>query len=418
MSKLKLVKKKVVMIVITLLISIIGSLLASAIYFNFQADKTYTNLITNHTFTRSLEITPIPTSKTMASGVITQHPTMTKQSVGAEVESEIFYDDGSIDGDFGLGGRAHAVRFTPPTELFKLTGVKIYGKTRKGGGDGQFTIAIWDEDFNELYRVTHKYSDYLTEQSRWVSIEIHEIIIQPDFYIVLDTGTKPPPGPGIYLGFDTDPPYSGRSYLAWIDEFMKANWTLEITQEETEWMIRAVGKPYNGIQTHTSQIEELAYDDGNVDSFLSFDSNRGFAVFFSPDIKPWALEKINIYGYRKNDKDFTMEIWDKEGKVLSVIGPYKYSMYFSTSKKWVEIPIQSVIVDGDFYICLFTYSNPEVGIYVGYAGSKSGDSHSYMVFNDRKTVAEWSIKNTREETNWMIRAVIKQYTIISTKTEG
>jgi hypothetical protein len=123
---------------------------------------------------------------------------------------ELSQDDGSNGGVVTLQypvGRA--VRFTAPTSNSMLLKIKVLGGYV--GVDDLFYIEVWDSNFNELFSDTwmihSKFEPYdpLTPLT-WATINIPNIAISGDFYIVISAYERMDPESKLVIGSDYTSP--------------------------------------------------------------------------------------------------------------------------------------------------------------------------------------------------------------------
>ena len=155
---------------------------------------------------------------------------------------ELLYDDGGVECGWASSSSLHgaAVLFTPPTSPWTLSSIEVQGWY--DGDDAPFYVEIWDENCNELFRGTYMYSDYFNTGVEWPEIDIPDIEVTDDFYVCVfpnDVWLELwIPIHALWMFFDNDLPYSGRSYCAFYDTN-----TLDGGPLTWDWMIRAVGHP-------------------------------------------------------------------------------------------------------------------------------------------------------------------------------
>ena len=149
-------------------------------------------------------------------------------------ETEIKYDDGEADliGYFiGEDDPGHAVLFSP-NKTCTLDKVKIYGAYTNISAlpvyYGVFTLEIWDNDYNLLYKLTDYSQAYFDAEFEWAEIDIPDINVTSDFYVCAFERAS------IDIGVDIDNP-AMRSYVVIRDPKSMAK------DEGLNWMIRAVG---------------------------------------------------------------------------------------------------------------------------------------------------------------------------------
>ena len=150
---------------------------------------------------------------------------------------------------------------------------------------------------------------------------------------------------------------------------------------------------------------ELKYDDGRLDDShaIGMMPGSGHLVHFSPPSTPFTVTEINIfgnlYGAGYENLTFTVEVLDKDLKEIHSAS-YPHTK-FRLSPMWVEIDIPNVVVDGAFYIHVFTHSPREGGVNIGYDSSVKNE-HSEVT---RDWKIDWWISSPKETVNWMIRVI-------------
>jgi hypothetical protein len=145
---------------------------------------------------------------------------------------------------------------------------------------------------------------------------------------------------------------------------------------------------------------ELFYDDSQLDFGWSTGPFGGGAVLFTPPMTPWVLSKIKVIAwYWLDDAPFFIEIWDSERQEL-YSATYMYSDFF-TSHPWdyVEIEIPDIVINGDFYVCIFGNWAETHYLALGLDDDPPVSGRSYAVRYDNNAV------EYVEGWNWMIRAV-------------
>lgn len=149
---------------------------------------------------------------------------------------------------------------------------------------------------------------------------------------------------------------------------------------------------------------ELKYDDGTFDGNWAFLAS-GYLVQFSPPSATFTINMVkvygNVYGTGYEDLTFDVQIWDE---ALAEVYSASYThTEFGPNMGWVEIDIPDVVVTGDFYVYVGTYSPQEGGIQIYYDSSVVNE-HSEMVL-DGQIRDDWPIATPKEAVNWMIRVV-------------
>jgi hypothetical protein len=147
----------------------------------------------------------------------------------------------------------------------------------------------------------------------------------------------------------------------------------------------------------------LRYDDGVPEDGMWIDSNRGHAVLFTTPISNWTLSKIAISGRLNPESSqdlIVLEIWDENFDVLYSRADNPKS-YFGDELAWAEIDIPDITLYGDFFVCLFEFSN----VYVGADLSNTSSGRSCIVSRNPNRIVSWDLLYPSNETDWSIVAV-------------
>jgi hypothetical protein len=145
---------------------------------------------------------------------------------------ELCYDDGSAEYGWAVGGTAGgALLFSRPNPEWVLSKVKLMASYTVG--DASFYLEVWDSELNELFSEGYLYSDYFDDGPMWAEIDLPDIAVTDDFYIMVFGNTTV--DHYFWLWVDEDVPISNRSYVAIFDTN-----TIDYAVD-CNWMIRAVG---------------------------------------------------------------------------------------------------------------------------------------------------------------------------------
>jgi len=157
--------------------------------------------------------------------------------------AEIKHDDGGIDlvsYFVGEDDPGHAVLFSPPKKPWTLDKVRIYGAYANISTlpvyYGVFTLEIWDNDYNLLYKLTDYSQAYFNTTFGWTEIDIPDININGDFYVCIFERAS------IDIGVDIDNP-AMKSYVVQRgpNRMENAMYKEDATEKPLNWMIRAGG---------------------------------------------------------------------------------------------------------------------------------------------------------------------------------
>ena len=146
------------------------------------------------------------------------------------------YDDGNVDDAVWIDElRGHSVVFTAPTDNWSLAQVAIFGKLVAPSKSEMFVIEVWDQNLSLLYKNTDKASAYFGDNLTWSLFDLPDVKVSGDFLIAFFEFA------GVWQGVDTSPS-SGRSILVARNPNRILNWSVQNrTQNQTNWMIQAVG---------------------------------------------------------------------------------------------------------------------------------------------------------------------------------
>ncbi|MEM2088852.1 MAG: hypothetical protein QXF52_09335 [Thermoproteota archaeon] len=113
------------------------------------------------------------------------------------------------------------------------------------------------------------------------------------------------------------------------------------------------------VNTSAASIE-LAYDDGGAEGFWSDYYPNGMAVSFSPPASRWKITAILIYGFiiDRGGKPFIVEVRDEELNVILRASLPVFEYFKNATLNWAKIPLPSMIVTGDFYVCVYPMLEP------------------------------------------------------------
>jgi len=156
-------------------------------------------------------------------------------------EVELKYDDGISDGSCSSGQQGFLVRFSPSAIPLMINKVKVFANIR-GTADQEREpkLEIWDKDSSILYVSEESYARFGSEPG-WVTIEIPQITVNDDFFVVFYTNSRRENG--IYIHYDSS---VMNKYSEMTEHGSITDWVWEqIPKEKTNWMIRVAGTSTN-----------------------------------------------------------------------------------------------------------------------------------------------------------------------------
>lgn len=145
-------------------------------------------------------------------------------------------DDGTAENGFRMGGGlGHAVLFEAPSGEWTLSAVSVYGKLTPNRTSEIFILEIWDDKLNAVSKVADRADSYFGDEFGWALVDVPDVRVCGPFLVSIYEFS------GAYIGTDIGPA-TGRSFITARNPNRILAWNLEpYHQNETEWMIRAVG---------------------------------------------------------------------------------------------------------------------------------------------------------------------------------
>jgi len=154
-------------------------------------------------------------------------------------EYELKYDDGTSEGSCSSGPQfGYLVHFSPPVTPFTISNVKVFASLRGSGYEDQkVELEIWNQDLDVAHYCQRSATEFHHEPD-WVMVDIPNITVGDDFYVVFYTNSRREGG--VYMYFDSsvinkhsEMAEHGGKTAAWPWQGMP--------KEKTNWMIRVVG---------------------------------------------------------------------------------------------------------------------------------------------------------------------------------
>lgn len=179
----------------------------------------------------------------------------------------ISYDDGVPEDGFWLDGSlGHAVAFAPPADSWTLSKVAVCGMLNPKSEGETFVLEIWNEDLNLLYGRADVSRSYFGEEMKWAEIDVPDLQVSGVFFVCLFEFSS------IYVGADLGEAASLSSQIVSRSPNKVDVWNLQSPQNETDWMIAAVGySPAPRAELRSSPTEggllaevAMADEDGNL----------------------------------------------------------------------------------------------------------------------------------------------------------
>jgi hypothetical protein len=188
--------------------------------------------------------------------------------------SELYYDDGSFDiGWSDFHPIAAAVRFSPPSQFWRIEAIKLHGACYLRGEDTNFVLEIWDEKLNAVYHAgLSLYSTFEGKNSTldWHTIEVPDLLVAGGFYVVV-APCLTLDGPQLWISVDDDPPVDNESFLVDVSAHKLIGALGSKGSIVGDFMVRVVGGPAPA----PPELRLTSLDFSKEKTFLHFGLSRG-----------------------------------------------------------------------------------------------------------------------------------------------
>ncbi|MEM2945304.1 MAG: hypothetical protein QXI87_03040 [Thermoproteota archaeon] len=198
---------------------------------------------------------------------------------------ELSYDDGGQDygwSDFYPNGAA--VRFSPPSQSWRITAVKIYATCILRGSSSLFYVQIWDAGLNTVYSEPLIFNRVFRNATLdWYTITVPNVVVKGVFHVVI-VPMFTLDGPQLWLGVDDDPPIDNMSLIVDVDKHVPLVSLNSSSARPGDFMVRVVGEP-----TETPPELKLAS--------IEFNEKETIAVFSYPgEIRSFGARLARVNG--------------------------------------------------------------------------------------------------------------------------
>ncbi|MEM3659846.1 MAG: hypothetical protein QXU11_05455 [Thermoproteota archaeon] len=230
---------------------------------------------------------------------------------------ELSYDDGGQDygwSDFYPNGAA--VRFSPPSQSWRITAVKIYATCILRGPASLFYVQIWDAGLNTVYSQPLIFNRVFRNATLdWYTIEVPNVVVKGVFHVVV-VPMFTLDGPQLWLGVDDDPPIDNMSLIVDVDKHVPLVSLNSSSARPGDFMVRVVGEP-----TETPPELKLAS--------IEFNEKETIAVFSYPgEIRSFGARLARV-----NGDNVECNASRVEGGVMVRVGETGFlNVYVETSK--------------------------------------------------------------------------------------
>lgn len=191
--------------------------------------------------------------------------------------SELYYDDGGPDiGWSDFYPIAAAVRFSPPSQSWKIEAVRLHGVCYLRGEDSDFVLEIWDEKLNAVYHAKLSLCQTFEGENStldWHTVEVPDVLVAGDFYVVVAPCLMLD-GPQLWISVDDDQPVENRSSLVNVSDHKVIGSLGTKGLISGDFMIRVVG----GLAPLPPELRIVSVEFGTDKTTLEFRLSGGRIV--------------------------------------------------------------------------------------------------------------------------------------------
>jgi len=157
------------------------------------------------------------------------------------------YDDGLPDASFWSGEESYLVHFSPPSKLFTIEQVMIYGwVAAESATDYEkrvLTVNVWDKETGAELLAQEFSWRLFDSEAKWVELDVSDVAVDDEFYVEVTTYSSQESR--ICVDYDSTAP-NEHSYMSRNGKIVPwVTWTregIEYTREDVNWMIRVSGR--------------------------------------------------------------------------------------------------------------------------------------------------------------------------------
>jgi len=173
--------------------------------------------------------------------------------------------------------------------------VKIYSSLQGTGYEDQKpNVEIWDKDFALLHSWQEPATGF-NKDPGWVTVDIPDITVDNDFYVVFYTSSKREGG--VYIHFDSS---TLNKYSETVDpDGTITDWVWQQPKDKTNWMIRVMGTP---AEEGTPVTSPLTSPTQTME--ISAEFQETISALDSPQkLSQWMIENIKGESYYEREKE-------------------------------------------------------------------------------------------------------------------
>ncbi|MGB9717934.1 MAG: hypothetical protein ACPL4E_05765 [Thermoproteota archaeon] len=209
---------------------------------------------------------------------------------------ELSHDDGKAEyGWSDFYPYAAAVRFSPPSQSWRITAIRIHATCFLRGPAPVFYVQIWDSGLNTKYWSAFLLGSVFKNSTLdWYTIQLPNVVVTGVFYVVI-VPMFTLDGAQLWISVDDDPPFSNNSLIVDAGEHTVLASLNATSKRPGDFMIRVVGEP-----TPTPPELRLSSIEFNQDeTVLAFNYPGEAAGFEARLVKPdgsYTEENVTMVG--------------------------------------------------------------------------------------------------------------------------
>ncbi|MEM2057645.1 MAG: hypothetical protein QXO76_05300 [Thermoproteota archaeon] len=157
---------------------------------------------------------------------------------------ELSYDDGKAEyGWSDFHPYAAAVRFTSPSESWRITGIRLHATCLLRDPASLFYVQIWDSGLNTKYWSAFMFGKVFSNNTLdWYTIQLQNVVVTGVFYVVI-VPMFTLDGAQLWISVDSDPSFSNNSFIVNVGEHIILASLNATSKRPGDFMIRVVGEP-------------------------------------------------------------------------------------------------------------------------------------------------------------------------------
>jgi regulator of replication initiation timing len=157
---------------------------------------------------------------------------------------ELAHDDGNAGyGWSDFYPYAAAIRFSPPSGSWRITGIRLHAMWVLRGTSQVFYVQIWDAGLNTRYWSAFLPSSVFKNATLdWHTIRLPNVVVTGVFYVVI-VPMFTLDGSQLWISIDEDPPIANNSFIVNVDDHTILTSLNATSKRPGDFMVRVIGEP-------------------------------------------------------------------------------------------------------------------------------------------------------------------------------